>query len=91
MKRTDILTYFSLERDYLKNGREDTKENNYKVRLKALTHMLGVESLNDLDKNTYLREIAPMSEVIIALIKANVSDDKIIAVLKALDWGEIED
>lgn len=91
MKRTDILAYLSLYRDFLKNDMENTEENNYHVRNKALMRVFGVESLNDLDRNIYLKEIAPMIDVIRALINANVSDDKIIVVLKALDWGDIED
>lgn len=91
MKRTDILAYLSLYRDFLKNDMENTEENNYHVRNKALMRVFGVESLNDLDRNIYLKEIAPMIDVIRALINANVPDDKIIVVLKALDWGHIED
>ena len=91
MKRADILTYASLYRDFMKNDMEDTEENNHYTRMKALAHMFDIESLNELDKQAYLKEVAPISNVIRALINANVSDDKIIVVLKALGWGDIED
>lgn len=91
MKRTDILAYASLYRDYIRNDMEDTDGNDYETRSKLLARMYGVESLNNLDKKTYLRKVEPFTSMVRILADCNVSDDKIIAVLKLLDWGHIED
>ena len=91
MKRKDILAYASLYRDYIRNDMEDTDGNDYETRSKLLARMYGVESLNSLDKKTYLRKVEPFTSMVRILADCNVSDDKIIEVLKVLNWGYIED
>ena len=91
MKKTDLLTYCHMLAKWYANDCEDTVENDYKARNATLARMYGVETLNDLSKEMYLGEVRPLTDVIRALACSNVPDDKIIAVLEVLGWGDIED